>query len=182
MKKKMKTEISFFRVEPPSDFFRIGDFAENTTGTVPSGSMMVVKESNPSTSLPLLAPPLRYVKIWDDHGTGSKFGDIKILRPVAPAGYVALGDIAWPDHHSEPPQDYMRCVHTSVCLQGKWVEPNLWNDIGAGAKTGDLAIWSPVPEPSVGGSAINTFVSTSNYQPPKSTERPAWVLIGPRAQ
>jgi len=29
-----------------------------------------VKESNPSASLPLLAAPLRYVRVWDDHGTG----------------------------------------------------------------------------------------------------------------
>jgi len=36
---------------------------------------------------------------------------LKILRPVAPAGYVALGDIAWPSHQSDPPLDYMRCVH-----------------------------------------------------------------------
>lgn len=182
MKKKMKTAIAFFRVEVPEGYYRLGDFAENNHGAYPNGSMLVVKESNPSASLPLLAPPIRYVKVWDDHGTGSKFGDVKILRPVAPAGYVALGDVAWPDHHTDPPLEYLRCVHSSVAVQGKWVEPNLWNDIGAGAKNGDLAIWSPIPDPQVGGSAINTFVSTSNYQPPKSNERPAFVLIGPKGQ
>ena len=42
----------------------------------------------------------------------SKFGDLKVLRPVAPAGYVALGDVSWPSHQSDPPLEYMRCVHT----------------------------------------------------------------------
>lgn len=100
--------------------------------------MLVAKESAPNTTLPLLACPLRYVRVWDDHGTGyvaiyrlspfvqlwhsliksisiicsSKYGDLKILRPVAPAGYVALGDVAWPSHQSDPPLDYMRCVHS----------------------------------------------------------------------
>ena len=44
--------------------------AESTHGQYPNGSMIVVKESAASSSQPLLSPPLKYVRVWDDHGTG----------------------------------------------------------------------------------------------------------------
>ena len=147
-----------------------------------------------------------------------------MLRPVAPAGYIALGDVAWPSHHDDPPLEYMRCVHARyiiysilqvfclnfILLQKAYVyrASGLSLKYGTtkalvvtyplslhfllvpvdlnilfpqGAKNGDLAVWSPVPDPSAGGSATNTFVSTCNYQVPKPHERPAWVLLGSRS-
>jgi len=47
----------------------------------------------------------------------AKFGDIKILRPIPPPGYVALGHVAWPNHHEEPPHNYMYCVHKRLVEQ-----------------------------------------------------------------
>jgi vacuolar protein sorting-associated protein 13A/C len=38
--------------------------------------------------------------VWDDSGSGA-FADGSIWRPVVPAGYVALGDVAVAGH--DPP-------------------------------------------------------------------------------
>eukprot|EP01087_Luapelamoeba_hula_P001886 TRINITY_DN11687_c0_g1_i1.p1 TRINITY_DN11687_c0_g1~~TRINITY_DN11687_c0_g1_i1.p1 ORF type:complete len:238 (-),score=24.52 TRINITY_DN11687_c0_g1_i1:231-944(-) len=178
MKKRMKSQISFYRVEPPDGYFRLGDFIEQSHSPYPGASMLVIKESNPEGGFPLLVKPIRYAKIWDDRGTGAKFGDLSVFRPVAPAGYVALGDVCMRSQSQEPSIDYMRCVHSSMVVQGEWTAEAVWHDKGAGAKFGDLSLWAPHPTAEVGGSNIRTFVSSGNYNRPQ--DRPAWVLIGPR--
>jgi len=170
-------DVSFYRAQPPEGYVRIGDYAETSHASHPSGSMIVVREVGYG-AFPLLAKPIKYAKMWDDHKTGASYGDVSIWRPIAPAGYVALGDVAMPGKNLEPPVDYVMCVHQSVLAQGRWKGEVIWMNRNTKGNYGRISMWRPEPGRSGGGTAINTFVSKGDHTPISDDERPAWVLIG----
>lgn len=118
-------DVSIYRPLPPVGFFIIGDYAEaDTNDPLPRRpqNVVVVREDPknyplPDGRLPLLAPPVDYVQVWTDSGTGGDFGDICVWTPIAPPGYVALGAITSIHYSSRKPdteQIRFRCVHESV--------------------------------------------------------------------
>ncbi len=85
---------------------------------------------------------LEYEWRYDDKGSGAK-DDVSIWRPLAPPGYVALGDVAVLDY--EAPPFAARVVRD---VPGVTAKPlgyeRIWDDEGSfGAH--DVALWSPIP-------------------------------------
>ncbi|WP_281557677.1 phosphatidylinositol-specific phospholipase C domain-containing protein [Thalassomonas sp. RHCl1] len=84
--------------------------------------------------------PLGYNWVWDDVGNGgSEF--IQVWRPIAPAGYVCLGDVATPSAHQHiaPSTDLIRCVHQSYVAQAPSIYQK-WTDKDSGG-TYDGSLW-----------------------------------------
>ena len=85
---------------------------------------------------------MEYEWRYDDKGSGA-LDDVSIWRPLAPPGYVVLGDVAVAGHG--PPSFAARVVRD---VPGTTVRPlgyeRIWDDEGSfGAN--DVALWSPIP-------------------------------------
>jgi hypothetical protein len=111
-----------------------------------------------------VASPVDYNWIWDDSGSGAHM-DGSIWRPVAPAGYVALGDVAG-DAHSKPGLDAIWCVRADLVADAAYAG-SAWDDRGSGGDH-DLAAWPIVTgtssaDPTKAVIAPDTFRGGSNY-------------------
>ncbi|MCO7224763.1 phosphatidylinositol-specific phospholipase C domain-containing protein [Pleionea sp. CnH1-48] len=82
--------------------------------------------------------PLGYNWVWNDRGTGADT-DASIWRPIAPNGYVCLGDVATTNHGLAPSTDLIRCVHKSYVTASPY-QNFKWNDAGSGGKY-DVSLW-----------------------------------------
>ena len=117
----------------------------------------------PSTALELLAAT-DYTWVWDDSGSGA-FADGSIWRPVVPAGYVALGDVAVAGH--DPPTGATQLVRDDPEILARPVAyEQIWNDtLSLGLY--DVAIWNPIPPP---GHACLGSVAIDDHDVPPSTD------------
>ncbi|KAL6882932.1 hypothetical protein HDV57DRAFT_465618 [Trichoderma longibrachiatum] len=83
---------------------------------------------------------LHYERIWKDEGSGAD-RDGSFWRPVAPAGYVALGDVAsgagW---DAAPSVDDVWCVRGDLVTRGGFRPESAWDDKGSGAASGRLGV------------------------------------------
>ncbi|KAK5996013.1 hypothetical protein PT974_04436 [Cladobotryum mycophilum] len=115
-----------------------GDSANGQRATVLIGASAA---SNPSK--PAVAQPTAWEKVWDDGGSGGKH-DGAVWRAVAPAGYRALGDVAW-GGYGWPPMDAIWCVRSDLCSSmAQLSDGAIWTDAGSGARM-DLSCWPVIP-------------------------------------
>jgi len=106
-----------------------------------------------------------YAWVYDDAGSGA-FADVSIWRPVAPRGYVALGDVATPGH--APPvfptlvvRDDLNTVHPPRGYE------QIWNDKGSFGDH-DVALWSPIPP--LGYACLGTVAKPDHSGPPANEQ------------
>ena len=90
------------------------------------------------TDQPGVVAPLGYNWVYNDNDSGAKV-DLSIWRPIAPAGYVCLGDVTSNNYGIAPSTDLIRCVHQSYVEQAPSVVFK-WNDKGSGGKY-DGSFW-----------------------------------------
>ncbi len=107
--------------------------------------------------------PLKYIKIWDDSGSGAS-KNIFIWRPVAPVGYVALGDVA-------TTKNYPPGIREIVCIRKDLVEEAsigglTWFDRRSGANR-SVGSWNIIPRNSL-GYFTNLFYAHASHDIPKS--------------
>ncbi|NBC35251.1 Vps62-related protein [Novosphingobium sp. FSY-8] len=122
-------------------------------------SMLVADAGNGA-----VAAPVDYQWIWDDSGSGADW-DGSVWRPVAPAGYVALGDVAMPNHDKPSTADIW-CVRTDLIADGIYAAKP-WQDAGSGGEH-DIAAWSvevgqPATDPTKAVFAPDTFRGVASY-------------------
>ncbi|KAJ0160295.1 hypothetical protein CTA2_8214 [Colletotrichum tanaceti] len=94
-------------------------------------------ETGPSRRWP---DPTDYTRIWIDNGSGGKH-DGAIWRPVAPSGYVALGDVGCYGH-GKPNANNIWCVREDLVGYGKFLAGSAWDDGGSGGATQDVSLWA----------------------------------------
>lgn len=122
-----------------------------------------------------------YVWVYSDEGSGA-FSDVSIWRPVAPEGYVVIGDVAVGGY--EPPgfstlvvRDDAEVVRAPVAFE------RIWDDEGSlGAN--DVTIWNPIPPL---GYACLGNVAVPNYDGPPEVAaircvHRRYLVTGDRAQ
>ena len=116
----------------------------------------------PTAKLDLL-PVSDYVWVYDDTGSGA-FEDGSIWRPVVPAGYVSIGDVAHASH-DKPGFATLVIRDDPDALRPPVGYEQIWNDKGTlGAN--DVTIWNPIPPL---GYACLGSVATPGYDTPPST-------------
>lgn len=168
-------DLSVWRVVPPQGWHSLGCYAEPRKLSKPQRAhTLIVKEIDESVAIRLLTRPLGYDKVWDDRGTGAKFGDLAFWRPIAPLGYAALGDVATNGWNVVPSLDAIVCVHESILAKGKWPNQQLWWDKGTGGKYGRCSVWTPQPDTQVPSLEVHTFRTEMDYCWPLTF--PPWVL------
>ena len=115
--------------------------------------------AEPAATLELL-PVSDYVWVYDDTGSGA-FTDGSIWRPVAPPGYVSVGDVAHASH-AEPGFAALVIRDDPDALRPPVGYEQIWNDQGT-LGTHDVTIWNPIPPP---GYACLGSVATPGYDAP----------------
>ncbi len=156
-------DASIWRPLPPPGYVALGDVAVAGYSS-PGGSALVVLDQPGVT-----ARPLGYERIWDDQGSFGK-NDVAIWSPIAPLGFVCLGDVAAQIYDSEPSPEIIRCVHRDLLLRGVGVQT--WNDAGSGAWE-DLGLWT-CEAGERGGSASGTFIARRHKNDPGDPK--CWVI------
>jgi hypothetical protein len=144
--------------------------AKAPAGYLSVGDCMVLGHAKPTTIRAVFVrdgdsysrQPTDYVAVWSDSGSGGS-NDCVIWRPVAPAGYTALGCLV--TSGAKPALGDMRCVKSSLVSAGSALVPS-WTDAGSGAHQ-NLATYC--------NSAYHTFYAT-NGGPPTSAAEQAWEL------
>lgn len=157
-------DVTIFRPSPTDpSYFILGDYAQGNYAA-PYGTSMIVKTVNDNPNYPLLAPPVGYSEVWNDHGTGGD-NDGSFWHPTAPDGYVAIGCVCNAGY--DPP-----AIGNLMCVRRDLVEtaqqgPLIWNDSGSGGDD-DVALYGIAEVPGV-------FMAQSSYEP---LTTPLWSLKG----
>lgn len=151
-------DVSFWRPTPSdSAFYTVGDLMQPGYGP-PTGTSMIVRVINgENDSLPLIAAPIAWERIWHDQGSGAS-RDGAIWRPVPPDGYVCLGHVlnAGYDEPVAGSINYGCIRHDYVQLiDPAQLTTQIWNDKGTHAHD-DVTGWAL---PGVAG----CFVAQANY-------------------
>ncbi len=160
-----KMDGAFYRPVSDDGFFVVGDYGQRGYGD-PRGTVITVRENEPNTSkkseqdpdrLPLLMPPINYVQIWNDKGSGAHM-DGSFWQPVPPNGYVALGCVCQKGYDTPNLSKVYRCVRVDHVELGNIGELELiWNDQGSGADE-DVSVY--------GIQATGVIYAQDNYSHP----------------
>ncbi|KAK0702175.1 hypothetical protein B0H67DRAFT_595246 [Lasiosphaeris hirsuta] len=137
-------------ISPDSRHFKpLGSVAvsgyQDINGQVP----VILVGDNPSSrpegkDWPAVASPMHYELVWDDKGSGAE-NDGSIWRPVAPHGYVCVGDVVANGYH-RPSHDAIWCLRNDLVFDGSYDSPVIWSNAGSGVQR-DTSIWGVNDQP-----------------------------------
>ncbi|MCX4245528.1 alkaline phosphatase family protein [Paraliomyxa miuraensis] len=102
-----------------------------------------------------------HVWIYDDTGSGA-FDPVSIWRPIAPAGYGLLGDVAIAGH-GMPPAPALVVIDDPIALQPPVAFELIWQDTLSGGDH-DVSLWNPIPPL---GYVCMGAVAVAGYTPPQ---------------
>jgi len=150
---------AFYRPTATDGFYILGDYAQGNYQP-PSFPSITIKVTNDDPTNPVLAPPLTYIQVWNDKGSGADM-DGSIWMPVPPSGYVALGAVSQ-NGYNQPDVPQLRCMRFDLVTAAEFGQL-IWNDKGSGANE-DVEIYSIV--------GLTTFYAQGNYNAPTG---PVWI-------
>jgi hypothetical protein len=161
----------FWHPIPTTGFHALGSIGMPNYND-PNGKVaaLCVKASQPlipGLLKPALKPPTDYEFIWNDKGSGARH-DGSCWRPLAPEGYVALGDV-FAKGYNKPALNDVMCVARELTFNGV-VGGLIWDDRGSGANR-DFSSYQIDPsrayrESSEGLFAVNSFAGVGSYTKP----------------
>lgn len=136
----------FWHPKPQGGLRAVGSVAVGNYNDLNNNWAVMLVGDNPDNHRPGEAPavqsPVDYQGLWNDKGSGSA-SDGSFWRPVAPAGYIALGDVAW-GGYDKPPTDQVWCIRADLVSDGAFNENSVWDDRGSGADS-DSSFWEIIP-------------------------------------
>ena len=144
------TVAALFELEPPASWL----------GSPVVEALGAPLPAPPATRLDVLAVDT-YEWVYDDSGSGA-FTDASIWRPVAPAGYVRLGDVVVVGH--APPGFATLVVRDDPeALRPPVGFEQIWNDTASFGKF-DVAVWNPIPP--LGYTCLGSVAMPDHAEPP----------------
>ena len=149
---------SIWRLRAVPGFYPLGDIPIAGYSFDWNVDRILVKDGQPG-----VAKPLGYNWVWNDNDSGADT-DASIWRPIAPQGFVCLGDVTTTNHGIAPSTDLIRCVHESYVQTSQHTNWK-WNDSGSGGKY-DVSLWD-------GHSSDNTTLNTGSLRANRSHSAPA---------
>ncbi|THV48391.1 hypothetical protein BGAL_0251g00010 [Botrytis galanthina] len=163
---------TFWNPTPQGDMRTLGTvcvgkqnyWARNWRGTILFGP-----NPNSTSANPAVKRPTDYTRLWWENNDHSwHMGSV--WRPIAPAGYVALGDLMV-NSNDKPSLDYLWCLRADLVKPAIYYPSDIWNDRGSG-RSADISIWAVIPEAmGINGNAkiplfADTFIHSNTYSPP----------------
>ncbi len=106
-------------------------------------------------------PVSDYVWLYDDTGTGAA-APVSIWRPIAPAGYGLLGDVAIAGH-TMPTASAVVLLDDPIALRPPLGFELIWQDTLSGG-INDVSVWNPIPPL---GYVCMGAVAVAGYTPPQ---------------
>ncbi|KAI9163849.1 hypothetical protein HJFPF1_05477 [Paramyrothecium foliicola] len=147
----------------------VGDYVQPLLGykdfNGSRASLLVGQNPNTKPSKPAVARPTGYTLVWGDWGSGGKH-DGRIFRPVAPEGYIALGDVAINSYDATPSLNRIWCQQALGTTVGQ-----AQDDRGSGAGS-DVSLWSVQPVALGVDGAEKLPVLADNFRAQKGYNRP----------
>jgi hypothetical protein len=167
-----RRDVSMWLPRPQGDLFPLGSHAEPRYGDVNGKRASLLVGPNPNTkpSTPVVARPSDYTLIWTDKGSGGGH-DGSFWRPVAPAGYQSLGDVAVLNYN-KPSVNLIWCVRADLVGQGRFLATSIWDEAGSGADK-DTSCWAITPDIIGIDGAPNIPVSADTFRAQAVHTRPA---------
>ena len=167
-----KLDLATYVPALPSGYCYVGQYAQGDWRP-PTGRAVIVRDKTPDKSA--LKPPTGYTKLWGDHGSRKK-DSYSCWRPIAPPGYVALGDLFQHANHYNPPvlRDLV-CVRKDLVTRGTLGAP-IWDDHGSRARA-DLTLYriDPVDDEAVSAGTFFGFPRNRSTPPGEQT---VYCLLG----
>ena len=165
---------AFYHPIPPEGFHALGSIGLGTYAYPAHSASICVKAAGPVPGHPdkePLAPPEGFARVWTDQGSDAN-SDGSCWRPIAPAGYVALGDV-FQNGYSEPDTSDVMCVAEELTWDGE-IGDEIWTDAGSDADK-DFGAWQitpsePLLETPDGVFAVNSFVGVASHDRPGASE------------
>ena len=150
---------SLWRLNSINGFYPLGDIPMRGYSLSSSIEKILVKGDQAG-----VARPTGYQWVWNDSGSGAD-ADITLWRPIAPEGYVCLGDVMTGNHGSAPSTDLIRCVGEYYVEQATNSQMK-WNDLGTGSDR-DVSWWYAYNSD---GTTLNagSLVAESHYSTPSA--------------
>lgn len=152
---EVKETLTTFRPEVPEGYFYVGQSltTDARRAPIPAATMILLRDLTPYAgqkpaltektahdpkhlaTAPALAPPIQWECIWTTRKSDAYDHVYSCWRPVAPPGYVALGDffqrvVRRGMTDSPPDGSYVRCVRRDLTVRAGLGE-RLWSDTGA---------------------------------------------------
>ncbi|KAF4210319.1 hypothetical protein CNMCM5878_004636 [Aspergillus fumigatiaffinis] len=142
---------AFWHPKPQGSLRPLGSIGINNYSNVNGQQAALLVGANPnnppSGGMPAVANPIGYTLIWTDKGSHT-MRDCSFWRPVAPSGYVSLGDVA----------------------QLGW-NKSLWNDRRSGADK-DVSIWEIHPYISGANGSESMPIPAGTFRSNQSHSKP----------
>lgn len=157
----------------PSGYHALGGYGQRNYDT-PRGNLMLVHDTGVAAGdKPLFVAPRGYELLWADHGTGKDVMDGSFYRPIPPAGYVSLGDVAVTGYDTPPEPGSAVCVRQDLVVRGK-IGDKIWDADGTGADE-HVSMYYVVPADDQGLDAGTYWVRPGHNSRP-SDPPTVWVL------
>jgi hypothetical protein len=155
-------DAAFYRPLPLSGYYPVGDLLVTNYNNPDDNQVVVVVRD---ISGKALQPPTDFELIWVDRGSGANM-DGSIWRPIAPAGYKAMGYVC-NKGYSKPSTDTIRCVRSDLVMRG-FVGDLIWSDQGSGAEgdTSAYGIICATPQEGEATFSGGTFLAINSYNKP----------------
>ncbi|CZT51857.1 uncharacterized protein RSE6_13065 [Rhynchosporium secalis] len=124
--------LSTWQPQRQGEMKALGTFAEGKSGqsyhdiNKKRASVLVGPNPNTRPSRPAVASPTDYTLLWTDKGSQGEH-DGSIWRPIAPAGYVSLGDVCV-YKYNKPSVDLVWCVRDDFAGTTQFQASPQWTD------------------------------------------------------
>ncbi len=158
-------DLKIYKPAISEGYYWVGQYGQSNYHP-PTKDAIVIKSLIPGA----VKPPIRFVKVWDDSGSGNDH-DFSCWRPIPPIGYVALGYLMrlGVDNQNPPSEaeiDGFVCVPEEIVADAKVQDTYIWSDRGSGSDK-NISIFPIIPADDHGVTA-NTFYG----QPYRETHHP----------
>jgi hypothetical protein len=165
------TPAAFWRPTPAPDllpgYFPLGDVIASGFDNINEIRMVpVVSEGESSNGQePALQAPIDFEQVWSDARPGAT-ATRSIWRPIAPSGYVALGQLC-SNGQDKPLTSDIRCVRKDLAIRS-FIDDLIWNDKGSRATQYFSAynFYPPVAMPGEINCLPGTFIGVGTHARP----------------
>jgi hypothetical protein len=147
---RSRREGSIWRPIPPEGYANVGDvFVGDSRKEPPNTSQILFVLDQPGIS----AEPTDFFSLWSNYGVASNDASASLWRPIAPEGYIPMGDVAG-QGGDKPDVKSVRCVNANFVRVYQKPGVKIWtNESTVGEEK--LSIFS--------NNEFSTFTTTTNH-------------------